>query len=113
MAAAKTKASAQINAVLGSDESEVKRVAKDLAAQLTPEGDFATDIIDGVAANADDAAGSEEGRRRLEKEEGLPGDFVAEFGGVVAVVAADTEDLGGSDGGEEVKVGEGPGVEVD
>jgi DNA polymerase-3 subunit delta len=57
MAATKTTASAQIYAVLGSDESEVKRVAKDLGAQLTPEGDFATDIIDGTAANADDAAG--------------------------------------------------------
>ncbi len=57
MAAAKTsKASAQIHAVLGSDESEVKRVAKELAAKLSPGGDFGADIIDGVAANSDDAA---------------------------------------------------------
>ena len=52
----KPQASSQIHAVLGSDESEVKRVAKELAARLAPEGDFGTDLIDGVAANADDAS---------------------------------------------------------
>jgi DNA polymerase III subunit delta len=57
MAATKaTRAAAQIYAILGSDESEVKRAAKELAATLTPEGDFGTDIIDGVAAHAEDAA---------------------------------------------------------
>ncbi|MHA3770762.1 DNA polymerase III subunit delta [Verrucomicrobiota bacterium sgz303538] len=59
MPVAKTKAAkSQIHAVLGTDESEVKRVAKDLAAQLTPAdgGDFGQDIIDGTAANADDAS---------------------------------------------------------
>lgn len=59
MPAAKTKAAkSQIHAVLGTDESEVKRVAKDLAAQLTPTdgGDFGQDIIDGTATNADDAS---------------------------------------------------------
>ena len=43
----------------------------------------------------------------LEEEERLFGDFVAELGGVVAVVAADAEDLGRGDGGEEAEVGEG------
>jgi DNA polymerase-3 subunit delta len=57
MAATKAaRATAQIYAVLGSDESEVKRVAKGLAASLTPEGDFGADIIDGVAAHSEDAA---------------------------------------------------------
>ena len=59
MAAVKTKAQAQICAVVGSDESEVKRVARARADELTPAGggDFACDIIDGVADNADAAAG--------------------------------------------------------
>ena len=58
MPATKSKASAQICAVVGSDESEVKRVAKDLAVRMTPAagGDFASDVIDGVADNADQAA---------------------------------------------------------
>jgi len=57
MAATKSKTSTQIYAVLGSDESEVKRVAKELAAQLTPGGDFGCDMIDGMASNSDDASG--------------------------------------------------------
>ena len=58
MAAAKTKAVAQICAVLGSDESEVKRAARELAIAMTPAsgGDFGCDVIDGVADNADAAA---------------------------------------------------------
>jgi DNA polymerase III subunit delta len=59
MPATKSKAaSAQICAVVGSDESEVKRVAKDLAVRMTPAegGDFASDVIDGVADYADQAA---------------------------------------------------------
>lgn len=50
--------SAAVHSVLGSDESEVKRAARDLAAQLTPAegGDFGLEVIDGVASNADDAA---------------------------------------------------------
>src|SRR5258708_5824160 len=59
MPATKPKASAQMCAVVGSDESEVKRVAKELAARMAPAegGDFASDVIDGVADNADQAAG--------------------------------------------------------
>ena len=58
MPAAKTKAKSQIHAVVGSDESEVKRAARDLAAELTPAegGDFGADIIDGAADNVDQAA---------------------------------------------------------
>src|SRR5438046_782135 len=56
----KTKAqgTAQIHAVLGSDESEIKRAAADLAQRLMPAngGDFGCDIIDGCADNADQAA---------------------------------------------------------
>ncbi|MEI9892622.1 MAG: DNA polymerase III subunit delta [Chthoniobacter sp.] len=56
--AAKTKASAQICAIVGSDESEVKRVARDAAARMAPAdgGDFSSDVIDGVADNSDQAA---------------------------------------------------------
>jgi DNA polymerase-3 subunit delta len=58
---AKTKAAtsaSKIHAVVGSDESEVKRVAAELAAQLTPPdaGDFGVEIIDGCADNAEQAA---------------------------------------------------------
>jgi len=55
---AKSKATAQICAVLGSDESEVKRVAREYAARMTPAGggDFASDVIDGAIDNADQAA---------------------------------------------------------
>src|SRR4028118_2002205 len=46
-----------IRAVVGSDESEVKRAARELAQQLTPpeSGEFGTEIIDGCADNADAA----------------------------------------------------------
>src|SRR5437016_14000400 len=57
----KTKAktpSANIHAVVGSDEAEVKRVAAELAGNLTPtgEGEFGLDVIDGAAENAEQAA---------------------------------------------------------
>src|ERR1700730_13996603 len=58
-AKAKTKAAAsKIYAVVGSDESEVKRAAVELAAKLTPPeaGDFGLEIIDGAADNAEHAA---------------------------------------------------------
>src|SRR5215831_14439092 len=56
----KTKSeTANIHAVVGSDEAEVKHVAAELAQQLTPNdgGDFGVEVIDGVADNADQAAG--------------------------------------------------------
>jgi DNA polymerase III subunit delta len=59
MPKAKTKtASANVHAVVGSDEGEVKRVAAELAASLTPPdaGDFGLETIDGVAENAEQAA---------------------------------------------------------
>src|SRR5881398_2978534 len=55
----KTKtATGNLYAVMGSDESEVKRVASDLATSLTPPeaGDFGLEIVHGVAENADQAA---------------------------------------------------------
>jgi DNA polymerase III subunit delta len=55
----KTKAeSAKIYAVVGSDEAEVKRVAAELASNLTPPaaGDFGLEIIDGAVDNAEQAA---------------------------------------------------------
>jgi DNA polymerase III subunit delta len=58
MPAAKTKAATHVHAIVGSDEVEVKRAARDLAAQLTPAegGDFGCDIIDGAVQYVDDAA---------------------------------------------------------
>ena len=61
MAVSKTKAktaTANIHAVVGSDEAEVKHVAAELAVKLTPPGagDFGLEIIDGAADNADQAA---------------------------------------------------------
>ncbi len=50
------KNAAPIHAILGTDDFEVKRVARELAAQLTPPGDFGQEIISGQAGNADDAA---------------------------------------------------------
>jgi DNA polymerase III subunit delta len=55
----KTKpASANVYAVVGSDEAEIKRAAAELAGKLTPgdAGDFGLEIIDGVAENAEHAA---------------------------------------------------------
>jgi DNA polymerase-3 subunit delta len=55
----KTKAAtANIYAVVGSDEAEVKRVATELATNLTPAGagDFGLEVIDGAADNAEQAA---------------------------------------------------------
>ena len=50
--------SANIYAVVGSDEAEVKRVAAELASKLTPPGagDFGLEVIDGAADNAEQAA---------------------------------------------------------
>ncbi|PYJ03566.1 MAG: DNA polymerase III subunit delta, partial [Verrucomicrobia bacterium] len=61
MAVSKTKAktaTANIYAVVGSDEAEVKHVAAELAVKLTPPGagDFGLEIIDAAADNADQAA---------------------------------------------------------
>jgi DNA polymerase III subunit delta len=61
MPKAKTKAPvarAEIYAVVGSDEAEVKRIAAELAARLTPPeaGDFGLEIIDGCADNSEQAA---------------------------------------------------------
>jgi DNA polymerase-3 subunit delta len=57
MPAAKKAVQTAIHAVVGSDEAEIKRAARELADKLTPPGDFGADIIDGVAENADAAAG--------------------------------------------------------
>src|SRR5437588_1869463 len=55
-AKAKT-AESNIHAVVGSDESEVKRVAAELAAKLTPPeaGEFGIEVIDACADNVDKA----------------------------------------------------------
>ena len=58
MAKTKTKEStANIHAVVGSDESEVKRVAAELAAKLTPPdaGEFGLEVIDACADNVEQA----------------------------------------------------------
>jgi DNA polymerase-3 subunit delta len=56
----KTKAKtaeSNIHAIVGSDESEVKRVAAELAAKLTPPdaGEFGLEVIDACADNVDQA----------------------------------------------------------
>jgi DNA polymerase III subunit delta len=59
MAKAKTKAATgNMHAVVGSDESEVKRVAQELAAQLTPPGagDFGVEVIDACGDNVEQSA---------------------------------------------------------
>ena len=59
MPKAKTKAATgNIYAVVGSDESEVKRVAAELATRLIPPGagDFGMEVIDGATDNAEQAA---------------------------------------------------------
>ena len=55
MPTASSKVASQIHAVLGSDDAEIKRVARELAAKLSPGGDFGADVIDGVADSADQA----------------------------------------------------------
>src|SRR2546422_11178351 len=55
----KTKgASATVYAVVSSDEAEVKRLAAELATNLSPPyaGDFGLEVIDGAVDNADQAA---------------------------------------------------------
>ena len=57
-AKAKTAESeSNLHAIVGSDESEVKRVAAELAAQLTPPdaGEFGVEVIDACADNVDQA----------------------------------------------------------
>lgn len=51
-------AQANIHAVVGSDESEVKRAASELAAQLAPPdaGDFGIEVIDGAGDNVEQSA---------------------------------------------------------
>ena len=90
-------------------------VGADLVAAAADDDAELALVVDAVGegGHADDAVGGEERGWRLEEEERLFGDFVAELGGVVAVVAAYAEDLGGSDGREEVEVGERGGLEVD
>ena len=59
MPKARTKTeAANIHAVIGSDEADVKRVAAELAQNLAPEdaGDFGLEVIDGAADNAEQAA---------------------------------------------------------
>ena len=55
--AAKTKTAAQVHAVVGSDESEVKRAARACAELMMPAGggDFACETIDGAVQYVDDA----------------------------------------------------------
>jgi len=53
----KNAPNAAVAAVVGSDESEVKRVARELSAAMAPEGagDLGCEVIDGVAENAEQA----------------------------------------------------------
>src|SRR5437764_1610243 len=58
MSKAKTESeTANVYAIVGSDEAEVKHVATELAQKLAPDdvGDFGLEVIDGVADNIDQA----------------------------------------------------------
>jgi DNA polymerase III subunit delta len=52
-----TQSESNVHAIVGSDESEVKRIAAELAAQLTPPdaGEFGVEILDACADNVDQA----------------------------------------------------------
>ena len=58
MPKAKTASATNLYAVVGSDESEVKRAAAELAAKLTPPdaGDFGLEVVDGCGDNAEQSA---------------------------------------------------------
>ena len=58
MPKAKAASATTVYAVVGSDESEVKRTASELAAKLTPPdaGDFGLEVIDGCGDNAEQSA---------------------------------------------------------
>jgi DNA polymerase III subunit delta len=58
MKAKVSRATANIHAIVGSDESAIKNAAKELATKLAPAdaGDFGVEIIDGAADNAEQAA---------------------------------------------------------
>ena len=119
----KTKAArktAQIYAVVGSDESAVKAAASELAVELAPAdaGDFGVETIDGCADNAEQAAARV--RSTIEALQTLPffgggklvwlksANFLGDtkLGGAIAVTEALEElaaVLGGDLGGGEVK----------
>lgn len=52
---AKTKTE-PMHAVIGTDDVEVKRIAKELAAEMAGEGEFGTEIIDGEVTDSGEAA---------------------------------------------------------
>jgi DNA polymerase-3 subunit delta len=81
--------SANIYAVVGSDEAEVKRVAAELVTKLTPPGagEFGLEVIDGAADNAEQAAARV--RSTIEALETLP--F---FGGIKVVWLKNANFLG-------------------
>ena len=78
------------------------------------DGEFAF-VLDalGIFRKDDCVAGADDGRGRLEEDHRLFGDFVAEFGGVGGVIAADANDFAGSDGRDEFYVGEWVGGRAD
>ena len=59
MGAAKLKGEGDepVVAVVGSDEAEVKRCARELSEAMAPDGDFGMDVVDGDVDGADAAAG--------------------------------------------------------
>ena len=64
----------------------------------------------GIAREDDGLAGSDDGRGRLEEDEWLFGNFVAQLSGMRGVVAAHADDLAGLDGGDEANASERPGA---
>jgi hypothetical protein len=62
----------------------------------------------GVRREDDGLAGTNDGRGRLEEEERLFGQFVAELGGMGGIVAADAHDFARVDRREGADIGEPP-----
>ena len=68
---------------------------------------FVLDALENIGEERWDRRGRR-WRWRLQEDQRFLGDFIAEFGGVSGVVAADADDFAGFDGGEQSHVGQRP-----
>ena len=63
-----------------------------------------------IAREDDRFAGTNDGRRRLQKDQRLFGHFVAELRGMRGIVPADADDLAGLDRSEQAHISQPPGA---
>ena len=97
-----------VGAGVAEDVGERVVVVTEMRAGLADDdGEFAY-VLDALRIFREDdgVAGSDDGRGRLEEDHRLFRDFVAEFGGVGSVIAADADDFARSDRRNEFYVGE-------